>query len=240
MASVNDHYEKLLAPIYTWMAGGAESAIAAGWEDLDGRLPAGRFAIDLGAGFGMHTIALARHGWRVLAIDTSPQLLNELTALAKGWPVTAVCEDLLHFRDHLPAGENPDLVLCMGDTLTHLATQRHARDLCHAVGFCLRPGGTFIATFRDYTQPVEGTARFIPVRADEDRLLTCFIECAGDHVRVHDLLYQRAATGWQFTVSDYQKLRLAPDSVAEALRSAGLNVVCERAPRGMVRVVATA
>jgi len=55
MSSVVDHYENLLAPIYTWMLGGSEAAFQLGKADLAPVLPGGQFAIDLGAGFGIHT-----------------------------------------------------------------------------------------------------------------------------------------------------------------------------------------
>jgi hypothetical protein len=44
---------------------------------------------------------------------------------------------------------------------------------------------TFVATFRDYTTLPAGDARFIPVRSDPDRIHTCFLEEAQQHVRVH-------------------------------------------------------
>jgi len=83
MTSALEHYEKLLAPVYSWMAGGMESAITRGQDELAeiGLLNRGaRYAVDLGAGFGMHSIPLARAGCRVLAVDSSAILLNELKA----------------------------------------------------------------------------------------------------------------------------------------------------------------
>jgi len=54
MANARTHYEQLLAPIYVWMAGGVESALAAGAQDVAPLTPGDGLAIDLGAGFGMH------------------------------------------------------------------------------------------------------------------------------------------------------------------------------------------
>ena len=72
MSSVAAHYEALLAPVYLWMAGGIDNALALGASDLAGFAGPGGLAVDLGAGFGMHAIPLARAGYRVLAIDSSP------------------------------------------------------------------------------------------------------------------------------------------------------------------------
>ena len=80
MSSVTEHYANLLAPVYTWMVGGSEAAFALGHSDLASVLREGSFAIDLGAGFGMHAIPLARTGWRVMAVDSSPVLLRQLAA----------------------------------------------------------------------------------------------------------------------------------------------------------------
>jgi len=240
MPSVKEHYERLLAPIYTWMAGGAEAAITDGWLELSGSVPPAGLAVDLGAGFGAHTIALARRGWRVVAVDTAKLLLAELAERASGLPVAVACDDLLNFPEHLPRGERPAAVLCMGDTLTHLSSREDVRGLCQSVAECLLPGGKFIATFRDYTSPPAGAARFIPVRADDDRLLTCFIESAGEFVRVHDLLQQRTGSGWKTTVGDYLKLRLPPEWLCDEFRRLGLAAAHERGARGMVRVVVTA
>ena len=64
MSSVPEHYTNLLATVYSWMAGGAEAAFALGESDLASFLPAAGPAVDPGTGFGMHTIPLARTGWR--------------------------------------------------------------------------------------------------------------------------------------------------------------------------------
>lgn len=240
MSSVSTHYSALLAPIYTWMVGGAEAALALGASDLADLPRHGGLAIDLGAGFGMHAVPLAKAGWRVLAIDSSPELLDQLAVLATGLPVVTRCGDLMSFADHLAADERADLVLCMGDTLTHLESRAAVAELSRLVAARLAPGGRFIATFRDYASVPAGDARFIPVRADDQRILTCFLEECGQHVRVHDLLHERVAGTWNTTVSSYRKLRLPADEVRGLFQAAGLR--CEVGPgaRGMVRLSAEA
>jgi tellurite methyltransferase len=48
------------------------------------RGPAGLFAIDLGCGDGRDTVELLRRGWRVLAIDSSPEAVQRLKARWEG------------------------------------------------------------------------------------------------------------------------------------------------------------
>jgi hypothetical protein len=99
--------------------------------------------------------------------------------------------------------------------------------------------GLFIATFRDYVSaPLQADQRFILVRGDEQRLLTCFLEYAAQHVTVHDLLYERKDGRWQQRVSSYRKLRLAPEWLISKLTDCGLAVRRSSGPGGMVQIVA--
>jgi len=239
MPSVAEHYERILSPVYAWMAGGAENALAAGKSEIDAldlNLPAGALAIDLGAGFGMHAIPLARAGARVVAIDNSPQLLNELERLAGDLAITTVRDDLLSFRAHVTG--KAAVILCMGDTLTHLPEHTNVDFLIQEVAESLQRGGRFVLSFRDYSEPLLDERRFIPVRSDERRILMCFLEYEDDSVVVHDILHERAGDAWDTKVSSYRKLRLSPDQVIATLGSFGFEARKEAGMRGMVRIVA--
>ena len=236
VTAVATHYASHLAPIYLWMAGGIEQALTAGAGDIEGLACPGGLAVDLGAGFGMHAIPLARAGCRVVAIDSATLLLEQLRNLGAGLPIETVLADLLTFRQHLtrPAG----LIVCMGDTLPHLDDHDQVALLFREVSAALAPDGTFVATFRDYTAPPSGDSRFIPVRADSDRILTCFLETHPEHMLVHDILHERQGTAWHMRVSSYRKLRLSPPMLTAALGAARLNGTISQGPRGMLRLVA--
>jgi hypothetical protein len=128
--------------------------------------------------------------------------------------------------------------VCMGDTLTHLENVEAVLRLIADAAKSLRSGGCFVITLRDYSQALTGEQRFIAVRSDEHRILTCFLEYSAAHVTVHDLLHERDASGWKLRVSSYPKLRLAPAWVDNALQSAGFVVRREPGLSGMVRLVA--
>ena len=238
MATVAEHYAAHLAPIYLWMAGGMDAALRVGSTDVASFLPGSGLAVDLGAGFGMHSIPLARGGYRVVAVDNSAALLQTLCEHSAGLAIRTVESDLLEFRETIT--EPAQLIICMGDTLTHLQTLRDLEPLCDAVAQSLAPAGRFVATFRDYSSPVTGESRFVPVRSDADRILTCFLEESGDHIVVHDIIHERDAAHWKLRVSSYRKLRLAPSVLEQALRARGLVTRVEPGPRGMIRVLAAA
>ncbi|WP_372526593.1 class I SAM-dependent methyltransferase [Piscinibacter sp.] len=239
MSTAEEHYERHLAPIYVWMAGGADVALQAGGAEIEALgLPRARgdFILDLGAGFGAHAIPLARSGARVTAIDSSAELARTLTALGGGLPVQVVNDDLLAFPSHM--AEAPSAILCMGDTITHLPDFAAVECLVERAAIALAPGGMFVISLRDYSVPLTGDERFIFVRSNETRLLTCFLDYEAELVRVHDILHERTANGWRSRVSHYPKLRLPPELLVSRLESHGFKVRREAGMHGMVRLVA--
>ena len=241
MSTATEHYAHHLGPVYSWMAGDLEAASARATAELDGLgLPkeAHGAALDLGAGFGLHALPLARRGYSVTAIDGCETLVGELQRRTAGMAVNAVADDILDFRKHV--SKPVEVILCMGDTLTHLPNRASVEHLFADVAPSLTNRGLFVATFRDYVSaPLQGDCRFIPVRSDENRILTCFLEYGDETVTVHDLLHERANGQWQQRVSSYRKLRLQPEWVVAKLGERGLKVRTGAGPGGMTMVVAT-
>jgi SAM-dependent methyltransferase len=239
MQSAGAHYESHLGPIYSWMLGDLDAAFARAAAEIDELklgAAAGAVTVDLGAGLGLHALPLARRGFKVTAIDSCQVLLDELQSRGAGLPIIVHNADILDFRSHIK--EKPAVILCMGDTLTHLASMKAVESLLESVADSLASGGVFAASFRDYaTKTLEGDARFIPVRADDHRILTCFLEYAEERVTVHDVLHSKEQGRWRQTVSSYPKLRLAPDWVAAHLSELGLSVWRDAAANGMARIV---
>lgn len=180
-------------------------------------------AIDLGAGNGIQSAALARLGFRVKAIDFNMSLLEELRRNTADLSVEAVEDDILNvgrYRDF-----SPELITCCGDTIAHLDSFEEMDrfiDGCYAT---LIQSGRLYLTFRDYSEELHDTARFIPVRSGEERILTCFLDFYHDHVRVTDLLHERINGVWAQKASSYKKIRITPDLIEGSLVRAGFEIL---------------
>lgn len=181
-------------------------------------------AIDLGCGPGYQSFALADMGYHsVIAVDTSADLLAELEKVRTGSQVRTVLADLRDFP-MLVERASTDAIVCMGDTLTHLDGRADVSKLYRDVYDALALGGRFIVTFRDLSQTLTGLDRFIPVRADDHRVMTCVLEYEPESVIVNDLVHVRDEAGWTFQKSSYRKLRLAPSEQVAELKRIGFTI----------------
>ena len=221
-----------MAKHYTWMFGVSfEEKVAEQRALLEqvlsdsGALAAPGLALDLGCGPGFQTIALAELGFSpVVGVDTSTELLQELKEHKGSYAIETREADLASLEEIELSGEAA-VALCMGDTLTHLPSREGVERLFTAVFRKLASGGTFVITYRDLTSELRGVDRFLPVRGDDRRIMTCFLEYeSADAVVVSDLVHVRGENGWTLEKSSYRKLRLSQQWVADTLRKAGFSI----------------
>jgi SAM-dependent methyltransferase len=240
MNNAKEHYDRHLGAIYSWMAGDVNVALERNRSlfyqlGLD-TAPKG-LAIDLGCGTGFQSIPLAELGYSVLAIDSCAVLLSQLQENIINLPITTIQDDLLNFSKHI--SNQAQLVVCMGDTLTHLDSLDTVRNLISEVSQKLNEGGIIVLTFRDYVSvELLGHQRFIPVRSDDSRILTCFLEYHQEFVEVHDLLHYKDGTQWAFKASSYRKLRLDKNWLIKQIDELGLAMIQDTFSSGMVNIVA--
>lgn len=230
--SYESHYKSHLSHFYTWMFGDFESMVQSQSEFFErySVFPSGsKVALDLGAGPGYQSIALLGLGFRPVAVDTSRELLEDLVARAPGIPI--YCRDFrdLSFANNL----QPELVVCMGDTLTHLRSIGEVQSVIEQSYGLLQPRGRLILTFRDLSEAKLDLDRFILVRSDAERILTCFLEDEVNTVKVFDLLHERTGDTWVLKSSYYRKLKIPVAKVSEILLTAGFSIEGDRLNSGM-------
>ncbi len=255
--TATEHYKRLLAEHYSWMSGEFAAKVAqqrALLERLGVRAdafdPGSGQALDLGCGSGFQTLALAERGFSVVAIDSSATLLEELrehTAATitdgtiRAGAVITVEHDLSDLAGCASLPASVEVAVCMGDTLSHLPSKAAVAEMFAQVTKRLAPGGLFVVGYRDLSVAAEGLNRFIPVRSDDGRVMTCFLdfrEDEPDSVTVTDLIHVRGDAGWTLSKSSYRKLRLAVEWVKAELARCGLKLEREESVMGMAVLVA--
>ena len=115
------------------------------WEAV-GQLigPAAGRALDVGAGRGISSYALARDGWLVTALEPNPSAVVGVGAIEQLAATSSLPIDVVKdWGETLPFSE-AEFDLVYGRQVLH-----HARDLgtlCAEMARVLKPGGTFLAT----------------------------------------------------------------------------------------------
>jgi SAM-dependent methyltransferase len=111
------------------------------------RLGVGGRILELGAGTGRVTVALARDGHEVVAIDRSPEMLARLRSRVGALPaavarrITVASGDLRDFK--APHYERFPLVIAAFNVLEHLYTRGEVAACLRRVHTCLAAGGAF-------------------------------------------------------------------------------------------------
>lgn len=235
--SVQKHYKDHLAAIYSWMKGDFESQVIEQQrllEDMGVAKTSKGTALDLGAGPGYQSAALKRMGYETVAVDTSEQLLAELEERVSGVRVHVGDIRDLGFLSHLTF----DVVVCMGDTLTHLSSLDEVTRNFQWVYSHLQSEGTAVYTFRELRLAENELDRVILVRADEQRILTCLLSDLGEKVRVFDLVHVKHENTWQLQKSFYDKIRIDAAWAEAELRRIGYQDVKLELRKGMISLVA--
>lgn len=239
VAGVKEHYENLLAPYYSWICGGSDANFKANrafFHEHGVRPVRSGVAVDLGAGTGFQSIPLAESGFQVIAIDLNHELLAQLKKDAKNMPIVTIQDNLVNFSKHTPS--RVEIIVCMGDTLTHLDSLEEVRGLIETVHQALEQGGLFVLGFRDMTIELAELDRFIPVRSDPTKIFTCFLEFEKNHVKVHDIIYEKTNDHWNMKKSFFRKLRISEQWTKECLQKAGFRVESHGMKNGMVTLLA--
>jgi SAM-dependent methyltransferase len=237
------HYEQLLAEHYTWMMGGIDACLArarglldaVGLKELAVAIPGAR-VLDLGCGPGYHARALAELGCEVLAVDDSPTCLAELQALCHGLHVVTLQASLIDAATDRSRGPFA-AVLCVGDTLPHLASAAEAHRLVRDAAQLLVPRGLLVLEFREQPREFVGADAVLTTRAMRDRLMQCVLDYEPERVRVTDVVHEWNGQSWTTRKSSYFKLRLSGTSLAAQATGAGLTALLDTVRAGQRTLV---
>lgn len=141
---VVSHYQSLLSEHYTWTQGNDyKQKCIENHTKLEPYAKHAGLAIDLGCGSGFQSIPLLKMGLEVYSIDGCLGLLNEFKQEVSNQnlrldQVHLIEGDILLFSDLVVPQVN--LIVCMGDTLTHLSNLSEVKALIQQAFLKLESG----------------------------------------------------------------------------------------------------
>ena len=235
---VKAHYDSHLADVYSWMAGDFREKVNQTREFFikNNIKPSSTHStIDLGSGHGIQSAALAEIGFDVTAVDFTEKLLLELKQNTAN-KVKTINGDITEFI--YPMENKPELIVCMGDTLTHLPSINEVNRLIGNAAENLYKNGRLVLSYRDLSRELTGTSRFIPVRCDDTRILTCFLEYFDSYLNVNDILHEKINDKWEMKVSSYPKLKIPLNEITDIIQGFGLSVTLTTVIQGMNYIIA--
>ncbi len=150
--------------------------------------------------------------------------------------VEIIENDILNFNSY--SNHNPELIVCMGDTLTHLGTLNFVNDLIKNCYNELSANGRLVLTFRDLTKELQGEERFIPVRSDDERIFICFLEYYVEYVKVFDIIYEKESGKWIQKISSYEKIKIPQETIKRYIKEAGFDIGFFDVKNGLITLIA--
>lgn len=120
-------------------------SVAEAWAEAAIARPAGHSALDAGCGTGLFSLAMARRGFAVTAVDLAPQMAaaTQANAVAAGLGERVRCQA----GDLEEVAGSYDLVSCF-DVLIHYPAELFAAMLGHLASLCR---GTLLFTYAPYS-----------------------------------------------------------------------------------------
>jgi cyclopropane fatty-acyl-phospholipid synthase-like methyltransferase len=237
--TVKEHYDRYLGSFYSWMAGDfteKQQEQEKFFHNNQITPTFSKIAFDLGCGHGLQSVSLARLGFSVRAIDFNQQLLEELKERIGTYSIE--CTEA-HLLEYLYAAKlKPELIVCMGDTLTHLSGPDQVEELISLSSQKLERGGKLILSYRELAAELTNEKRFIPLRSDELRIHMCYLEYLPGYVKVFDILYERENGEWKQHTSWYPKLRIPVSLILSLFEKNNLTLVKQEVISGMTYLIA--
>lgn len=179
------------------------------------RLPA-RSALDMGCGTGVHAVALAQLGLRVIGVDISAAMLDRARAHASEHGVDVDFREG-DFLSVLPPGTS-DLLLCLGNSLPHLASPEELwRVLAHWRSL-VAEGGHAVIQLLSYRRVLDAGERIVNIRRDGATTIVRFYDFLDTRLRFNILSITETPDGMEH---DLQSTLLSPFT-AEDIESAAL------------------
>jgi len=204
-----------------------------------------RRVVDVACGTGMHTIELARRGYKVVGADLSAPMIERAkeNAAAAGVETHFVVAGFGELAEKLALSEVEgiveglsgqfDAVLCLGNSLPHVLSAEDLGDALANFAAVLCPGGVLLIQNRNFDAVLANHERFMGPEAhregDREWLFVRFYDLNPDGtINFNMVVLRRDAKGkWSQQVEAIELRPLIYSELIAALTAAGFtDIVC--------------
>ena len=146
--------------------------------------------VDVGCGTGLHSIALAKLGLQVTAIDPELAMLKVAAENAATYGVTLrlLAGTMQNLHRHLTAKQ--DALFCLGNTLPHLLTDRSLYAGLRSAHKVLRPGGALVIQLLNYQRILAQQERIVQINRTDETEWIRFYDFLDGRIRFNVLMIQ--------------------------------------------------
>jgi SAM-dependent methyltransferase len=184
----------------------------------------GRSMVDMACGTGTVAIALAGAGWRVFAIDNSPQMLAQacVKAQERELDLSWGQQDMRH----LALAERVSLATCLYDSMNYMLTDEDLLSVFQSVYDCLLPDGLFLFDMNT-AWAMSSLWNGQTYLNDTEDLSVVFESTYDDRQQrttVKVVCFQRAGKLFRKIVEQHTEQAYPPEHIATLLTDVGLHV----------------
>jgi glycine/sarcosine N-methyltransferase len=186
-----------------------------------------RSLLDTACGTGWHSITLAQRGYEPTGCDASPAMVERARENAARVRVRVPFE-VADFHNLAGFPGQFDAVLCLGNSLPHLLSQKDLEEAVRQMRGRLRSGGILILQNLNYDMRLEKKPRFFSADGSSETLVWRFADYGPDFITFHTALFRRTLeTGaekkvsWTVQVNSTLQRPLRERDLDEALPRAG-------------------
>lgn len=184
--------------------------------------------LDAACGTGMHAIALAKRGYSVSGADLYPEMIDQAKKNAEEVGMQVRFESVGFGSLSLAFGNsNMDAVLCLGNSLPHVASKADLQAALQDFTAVLRPGGSLLLQNRNFDKVMQQKQRWMDPQSHTDGsrewIFLRFYDFDPDgHIQFHIVTLQRTGAGvWEQTVRSTTLLPLLHLEMEKELARAG-------------------
>jgi len=132
---------------------------------------------DVACGTGVHAIALGRMGYNVIGFDASERMIALARQNARRFGVNTIRFEQGEFQSPKILTSGPfALILCLGNSLPHIASQRKLAEILASWKSALSKGGGIVLELLNYDIILETQNRLIGVTVDSTGTIIRFYD----------------------------------------------------------------